>query len=168
MSGRLALLKILEYFPAIGFLTKFIIDAATSNSMTATSSIIQDSCIMLYLAYVCWMLISQSPSSSKFGIIVVASLIGVYATSIVMNANHMTLINGNEMDMMSDTFCVLSEIFILFMFMSAYILNQPSSVIWLIGLSLIALMHAIIVGFNYVKVNVEPTDDASQNIKPID
>jgi hypothetical protein len=72
------------------------------------------------------------------------------------------------MDMMSDTFCVLSEIFILFMFMSAYILNQPSSVIWLIGLSLIALMHAIIVGFNYVKVNVEPTDDASQNIKPID
>lgn len=167
MNGRLALLKTLEYFPAAGFSIKFIIDVVTSNSMIATSSIIQDSCIILYLAYVCWILISQSPSS-KFGIIVVASLIGVYATSIVMNATHLTLINGNEIDMMSDTFWVLSEIFILFMFMSAYILNQTSSTNWLIGLFFIALLHAIIVGLNYVKVNVEPTDDASQNIKPID
>lgn len=164
---RIALLKTLEYFPAVGFSIKFIIDAATSNSMTATSSIIQDSCIILYLAYVFWVLISQRPLS-KFGIIVIASLIGVYVTSIVMNATHLTVINGNEIDMMSDTFWVLSEIFILYMFMSAYILNQTSSVTWLIGLSLIALLHAIIVGFNYVKVNVEPTDDASQNIKPID
>ena len=163
---RLALLKTLEYFPAVGFSIKLIIDAATSNSMTATSSIIQDSCMTLYLAYMLWFLISQSPLS-KFGIFVIALLIGVYVTSIVLNASNLTLINRNVIDMMSDAFWVFSEIIILYKFMSAYISGQDYT-IWLIGLSGITLVHAIIVGSNYVTVKVEPTDEATQTIKPID
>jgi hypothetical protein len=163
---RLALLKTLEYFPAVGFSIKLMIDAATNKSMTATSSIIRDSCIALYLAYMLWFLISQSPVS-KFGIFVIALLIGVYVTSIVLNASHLTLINSNVIDMMSDTFWVFSEIIILYKFMTSYISGQDYTS-WLIGLSGIALVHAITIGSNYVTVNVEPTDEATQTIKPVD
>ena len=39
------MLKTLLFFPIAGFLIKLIMDSATNNSMTATSSIIMNSCI---------------------------------------------------------------------------------------------------------------------------
>ena len=162
VGSRLRLLKTLEYFPAIGFIIKFIIDTVTNTSMPATSSIIQNSCMILYLAYVFRVLISRSPLS-KFAIFVISLLGLVYVTSIVMNASYMTMINRNVIDMMSDTFWVFSEIIILYKFMSLYISSQDYTS-WLIGLSGIAVVHAIIIVSNYVTLTVEPTDEAKKNI----
>jgi hypothetical protein len=162
-ANRPALLKTLEYFPVAGFFIKWIMDVATNDSMTAASSIIRDSCISLYLACMLWFLISPSPSSSpspKFGIFVVFAILMVYATSIVLNASYMTLIDSNTVELKSDSFWIFAEIILLFKYMSGYVLNQAAST-WLIGLLLIAMPHAWIVVTNLVNMRVRPTDDAT-------
>lgn len=160
------LLKTLGYFPAIGFLTRFIIDAVTSNGMTATSSIIQNSCIILYLAYVFRVLITGESPLPKFAIFVICVLILLYVTSIVMNASYMNIINRNVIDIKSDTFWVFSEIIILYKFMSLYILKQDYTN-WLLGLTGIALVHATTIADNYLTLSAKPTDEAKKPIAPI-
>lgn len=167
MNNRIALLKMLEYFPITGLLTKWMIDLATSDNMTATSSIIRDSCMSLYLACMLWFLMS-SQVLPKFGIFVVFLLLLIYVTSIAMNASYITLINSGHFDMTSDTFWVFAEIVILFKYMFLYVADQSLPETWLIGLLLIMLPHAWIVVTNFINIKVRPTDDVIQNIKQPD
>jgi len=165
-NTRTALLKTLEYFPITGFFIKWIMDVATNDSMTATSSIIRNSCISLYLACMLWVLAASESSVPKFGIFVVFTLLLVYVSSIAMNASYITLINSGNVDLKSESFWVFAEIVILFKFMYSYVLNQASET-WLIGLLLVMLPHAWIVVTNFMNMRVRPTDDVIQNIKPV-
>jgi hypothetical protein len=160
-ANRPVLLKTLEYFPVAGFFIKWIMDLATNDSMTAASSIIRDSCVSLYLACMLWFLISPSSSPApKFGIFVVFTILMIYATSIVLNASYITLIDSNLVELKSDSFWIFAEIMLLFKYMSGYVSNQDAST-WLIGLLLVAMPHAWIVVTNLVNMRVRPTDDAT-------
>ena len=152
-------------------------DVATSDSMIAISSIIQDSCITLYLVCILGFLISPNMTNMpKFGIFVICMLLGLYVSSIILNAEYIPLIDTNNVDDIkpsSASFWILSEIVILMTFMTSYvssITNNPMafSNTWLLGLSLIMIPHAWIVYTNFVKMNKGPTDDATLNIKPMD
>ena len=172
---RASLLSTLKYFPLAGFIIKWIMDAATSDSMTAVSSIIQDSCIVLYLVCILGFLISPTvPNLPKLAIFVICLLVGLYLSSIILNAEYIPLIDTNNVDDIkpsSAAFWTLSEIVILMTFMSSYVSsiagNQTASTTWLLGLLLIMMPHAWIVYYNFVKMNVGPTDDATRNIKPM-
>jgi hypothetical protein len=159
-------LKALGYFPAIGFLTKFIIDAVTSNGMSATSSIIQNSCIILYLAYVFWFLITQ-PLRSNVAIFIIFVLMLVYVTSIVMNASYMNIINRNVIDLMPDVYWVFFEIIILYKFMSIYISESDANLTLVLFLAIIVIAHATTIVSNYVTLTKKPTDEAKKPITPI-
>ena len=162
--NRSALLKTLEYFPVTGFFIKWLIDVATNDSMTAASSIVRDSCMSLYLACMLWFLVSSAPAPApapKFGIFVVFALLMIYATSIALNASYITLIDGNKIELKSDSFWIFAEIILLFKFMSGYVLNQGSASTWLLGLLFVAMPHAWIVVTNLVNMRVRPTDDAA-------
>ena len=159
-----AVLATLRYFPVTGFFIKLIMDVATSNNLTAVSTIIRDSCIALYLACMLWFLFS-SDAVPKFGVFVIFTTLMVYATSITLNAANLSLIDGNMVEMMSDTNWVFAEIILLFSYMSSYVLNPSST--WLIGLLIIAMIHAFVFGSNYQSI-YQVTDDATRNIKPID
>jgi hypothetical protein len=159
-ANRPALLKTLEYFPVAGFFIKWLMDVATNDSMTAASSIIRDSCISLYLACMLWFLISSPTDAPKTGIFIVFTILMVYATSIVLNASYITLIDSNKIELKSDSFWIFAEIILLFKYMSRYVLNQDATT-WLIGLLLVALPHAWIVVTNLVNMRVRPTDDAT-------
>jgi hypothetical protein len=170
---RPAVLKTLQYFPVAGHVVKWVMDIASSDSMTAVSSIIQGSCMILYLGCMLWGL--MSPNVDKlpiFGIFVVVSLIGLYSASIIFNAQYMQIIDNTNKDdnkPKSATFWVLSEIIILYLFMSNYIVNvnEPAvSTRWLVGLLLVMMPHAWIIATNFVNMRVRPTDDAVRNIKP--
>lgn len=169
---RPALLKALQYFPVSGFIVKLVIDTASSDSMTAISSIIQDSCMVLYLGCMLWVLMSPA-ELPKLGIFVVVLLIGLYSASIVFNAQYIQIIDNSNKDdnrPKSATFWILSEIIILYLFMSNYILSLNQSNVstrWLIGLLLIMMPHAWIIATNFVNMRVRPTDDAINNIKPL-
>jgi len=158
-----AVLATLRYFPVTGFFIKLIMDVATGNNMTAVSTIIRDSCIALYLACIIWFLVS-SDAVPKFGIFVVFTTLMVYAASIAINAVNLSLIDSNKVEMMSDTNWVFAEIILLFSYMSSYVLNPvPNSAsTWLIGLLIIVLIHAFVVGSNYQNINMV-TDDATRN-----
>ena len=171
-SIRPALLKTLQYFPITGYIVKLVIDIASSGSMTAISSIVQDSCMVLYLGCMLWVLMSPD-ELPKLGIFVVVLLIGLYSASIVFNAQYIQIIDNTNKDdnrPKSATFWILSEIIILYLFMSTYImnLNQPNvSTRWLVGLLLVMMPHAWITATNFVNMSVRPTDDAKHNIKPL-
>lgn len=168
---RPALLKMLQYFPISGYLVKMVIDVASSDSMTAISSIIQDSCMVLYLGCMLWVLMSPQ-ELPKLGIFVVVLLLGLYSASIVFNSQYIQIIDNTNKDdnrPKSATFWILSEMIILYFFMSSYImrLNQPNtSTRWLVGLLLIMMPHAWIIVTNFVNMSVRPTDDAKYDIKP--
>ena len=159
-----AVLATLRYFPVTGFFIKLIMDVATSNNMTAVSTIIRDTCIALYLACIIWFLVS-SGSMPKFGILVVFTTLMVYSASIAINAANVSLIDSNKVEMMSDTNWVFAEIVLLFSYMSSYVLNPTlnSASTWLIGLLIIVIIHAFVVGSNYQSINMV-TDDATRNI----
>jgi len=99
-------------------------------------------------------------------------LIGLYSASIIFNAQYMQIIDNTNKDdnkPKSATFWVLSEIIILYLFMSNYIVNvnEPAvSTRWLVGLLLVMMPHAWIIATNFVNMRVRPTDDAVRNIKP--
>ena len=99
---RAALLNTLEYFPGAGFIIKLIMDAATNDSMSAVSSIIQDSCITLYLVCILGFLMSPTvPELSKFGflvIFVICLLLGLYLSSIILNAEYIQIIETANID----------------------------------------------------------------------
>lgn len=173
---RPALLKTLQYFPITGYIVKWVMDIASNDSMTAVSSIVQDSCMLLYLACMLVVLMSSSTSvgdSPTFGIFVLILLFGLYSASIIFNAQYINIIdNTNEDDNKpkSATFWILSQIIILYLFMSNYInaLNQTNvSTRWLLGLLFVMMPHAWIVATNFVNMRVRPTDDAMRNIKPL-
>jgi hypothetical protein len=172
-----SVLSTLKYFPLAGFIIKWIMDVATSDSMIAISSIIQDSCITLYLVCILGFLISPNMTNMpKFGIFVICLLLGLYLSSIILNAEYIQLIDTTNVDDIkpaSASFWILSEIVILMTFMTSYvssITNNPMafSNTWLLGLLLIMTPHAITVYKNFEKMNMGPTDDATRNIKPMD
>ena len=177
-SVRASLLSTLKYFPFAGFIIKWIMDVATSDSMIAISSIIQDSCITLYLVCILGFLISPTvPELPKFGIFIICLLLGLYLSSIILNAEYIQLIdtaNVDDIKPKSASFWILCEIIILFIFMDAYISSITSNRVsnsGLLGISFIILPmipHAWIIYFNFVKMNVDPTDDAIHNLKPMD
>ena len=172
---RPALLKTLQYFPVIGYIVKWVTDIATNYSMTAVSSIVQDSCMLLYLACMLVVLMSYQGvgDSPTFGIFVLILLFVIYSASIIFNAQYINLIDNTNEDNnkpKSATFWILSQIIILYLFMSNYInaLNQTNvSTRWLIGLLFTMMPHAWIVATNFVNMRVRPTDDAMRNIKPL-
>lgn len=166
-----AVLKTLQYFPITGYIVKWVMDIASSEGMTAISSIIQDSCMVLYLGCMLWVLI-YSPNIEgelpKLGIFVVALMIGLYSASIVFNSMYIQIIDNTNKDdnkPKSATFWVLSEMIILYIFMSNYIVNKNQPTTWLIGLLFVMMPHAWIVATNFVNMRVRPTDDAIRNIK---
>ena len=166
-----ALLKTMEYFPITGYIVKWVMDVATDDSMIAVSSIIQDSCMLIYLGCMLWFLMSPTVIElPKFGIFVIVLLLGVYSASMIFNAQYIQLIDNENKDdnrPKSTSFWVLSEIVILYLFMSNYIstVNQSNvSTRWLIGLLLIMMPHAWTIATNYVNATVRPTDDAKYNI----
>jgi len=101
----------------------------------------------------------------KFGILVVFTTLMVYSASIAINAANVSLIDGNKVEIMSDTNWVFAEIVLLFSYMSNYVLNPAlnSASTWLIGLLIIVIIHAFVVGSNYQSINMV-TDDATRNI----
>jgi hypothetical protein len=124
---RPAVLKTLQYFPVAGHVVKWVMDIASSDSMTAVSSIIQGSCMILYLGCMLWGL--MSPNVDKlpiFGIFVVVSLIGLYSASIIFNAQYMQIIDNTNKDdnkPKSATFWVLSEIINLYLLLITFLLQ---------------------------------------------
>jgi hypothetical protein len=179
---RPAVLKTLQYFPVTGYIVKWVMDIASNDSMTAVSSIIQDSCMVLYLGCMLVVLMSSSVGDTPtFGIFVLILLFGLYTASIIFNALYIDIIdNTNKGDNKpkSATFWVLSQMIILYLFMSNYItsltqlnvstrLTQSNvSTRWLIGLLFTMMPHAWIIATNFVNMRVRPTDDAVRNIKP--
>ena len=149
-------------------------DIASSESMTAISSIIQDSCMVLYLGCMLWVLMSPTSAGElpKMGIFVVVLMIGLYSASIVFNAMYIQIIDNTNKDdnkPKSATFWIFSQIIILYLFMSNYIINLNQSNVstrWLIGLLFAMMPHAWIVATNFVNMRVRPTDDAKRDIKP--
>ena len=94
---RASLLSTLKYFPLAGFIIKWIMDVATSDSMNAISSIIQDSCITLYLVCILGFLISPSVTKlPKLAIFDICLLLGLYLSSIILNAEYIQLIDNNN------------------------------------------------------------------------
>ena len=171
---RPAVLKTLQYFPVTGYIVKLVMDIASNDSMMAVSSIIQDSCMVLYLGCMLVVLISPSVGDAPiFGIFVLSLLFGLYSASIIFNAQYIDIIDNTNKDdnkPKSATFWILSQIIILYLFMSNYInsLNQSNvSTRWLIGLLFVMMPHAWIVATNFVNMRVRPTDDAVRNIKPV-
>ena len=171
-SVRPALLNMLQYFPVAGYIVKMVIDIASGDSITAISSIVQSSCMLLYLGCMLWALMS-SDKLPKLGIFVVVLMIGLYSTSIVFNAQYIQIIdntNKDDIKPQSVSFWILAEIIILYLFMSNYIMNLNQSNIstrWLVGLLLIMMPHAWIIATNFVNMRVRPTDEAKHNIKPL-
>ena len=164
-SVRPGLLKTLQYFPIAGFLVKVVMDITSNNSMTAISSIVRDSCMLLYLGCMLWVLFSQ-PELPKLGFFVMVLLIGLYSSSVVLNSKYIQIIdssNKENYDPSDATFWILAELFMLYFFMSNYIsnLNDPNfSTRWLVGLLLVMIPHAWIIGNNLVDLSVKPTDEA--------
>lgn len=172
-SMQPAVLKALQYFPITGYLVKIVMDIASSYSMTAVSSIIQDSCMLLYLGCMLWALMSPNVVElPKLGIFVIVSLIGVYSASIVFNAQYIQIIdNANKDDNKptSASFWIFAQIILLYFFMSNYIatINHTVSTRWLLVLLLVMIPHAWIIGNNLVDFKLKPTDEAKYNITPL-
>jgi hypothetical protein len=176
-SVRASLLSTLKYFPLAGFIIKLIMDVATSDSINAISSIIQDSCIVLYLVCILGFLISPTvPKLPKLASFVICLLLGLYLSSIILNAKYIPIIDTNNVDDIkpaSATFWILTEIVILMKFMASYVSSITSSLVdvsdtWLLVLLLPMIPHFWIVYTNFEKMSNGSTDDATRNIQPMD
>ena len=168
------LLKSLVFFPIAGCIINYgVLDVVTTN-LRAVSSIILDSCMVLYLTCIIGFLVSKlntTPSQSttilKLGIGVIVLLTGVYIASIILYSLHMDIINNGKIDLTSDAIWIVSEIYVLMTYVSAYLSNSDTST-WLLLLFILIMPHSIVVFTNYVNAETRPTDDAKENIpRPI-
>ena len=168
------LLKSLVFFPIAGCIIKYgVLDVVTTN-LRAVSSIILDSCMVLYLTCIIGFLVSKlntTPSQSttilKLGIGVIVLLTGVYIASIILYSLHMDIINNGKIDLTSDAIWIVSEIYVLMTYVSAYLSNADTST-WLLLIFILIMPHSIVVFTNYVNAETRPTDDAKENIpRPI-
>ena len=162
------LLKSLIFFPIAGYIIKYFILDVVTNNMRAVSSIIMGSCMILYLACIVGFLISklntsESTTSLKFGIGVIALLTGVYIASIILNAQHLAIINNARVEMSSESFWIFAEICILMSYVSAHLSHADEST-WLLFMFILIMPHTIVVFNNHVNANTRPTDDAKENI----
>ena len=168
IGARSSLLTALGFFPVAGYIIKLLMNGITTN-LYAVSSIIQDSCMVLYLVCIIALLLSPSLTSTpapspKMGIAVIGLLTGVYVASIILNSLYMDIINRNRVEMTSASFWIFAEIFMLFKYMSAYVSGEDAST-WLIFIFILIMPHAIIIGNNFMKMKTQPTDDAKQNLQ---
>lgn len=162
------LLKSLAFFPIAGYIIKYFVLDVVSNNLRAVSSIILDSCMVLYLACIVGFLSSklntpESTASLKFGIVVIALLAGVYVASIILNSQYLELINNNNVELTTESFWIFSEICILIAYASAFLSSSDTST-WLLFLFILIMPHSIVVFNNFVNVKTKPTDDAKENI----
>jgi hypothetical protein len=163
-----ALLRALKYFPGAGFIIKLIMDAATNDSMLAISSIIRDSCIILYLGCIIGVLVSPTVLDlPKFGIFIICWLLGLYVASIITNAQYIQTIDTSNADNIkpnSAFIWVLFEIIILFIFMDPYVSSVVSdrgynrALFALSSIILPMIPHTWIVVTNFAKMKNDPTD----------
>lgn len=162
------LLKSLVFFPIAGCIIKYgVLDVVTTN-LRAVSSIILDSCMVLYLTCIIGFLASklnttQSTTILKLGIGVIVLLTGVYIASIILYSRHMDIINNGKLDLSSDSIWIVSEIYVLMTYVSTYLSNADTSN-WLLLLFILIMPHSIVVFTNYVNAETRPTDDAKENI----
>lgn len=162
------LLKSLVFFPIAGCIIKYgVLDVVTTN-LRAVSSIILDSCMVLYLACIIGFLFSKlnTPESTtilKLGIGVLTLLTGVYIASIILYSLNMDIINAGKFDLSSDSIWIISEIYVLMTYVSAYLSNADTTN-WLLLLFILIMPHTIVVFTNYVATKTRPTDDAKENM----
>lgn len=163
IGNRSSLLTALGFFPVAGYIIKLLMNGITTN-LYAVSSIIQDSCMVLYLVCIIALLLSPSQTSlaqpsPKMDVAVLGLLTGVYVASIILNSLYMDIINRNRIEMTSASFWIFAEIFILFKYLSAYISGKDAS-IWILFIIIPIFIHSIILGNNYRNARTRPTDDA--------
>lgn len=164
------LLKSLVFFPIAGCIIKYgVLDVVTTN-LRAVSSIILDSCMVLYLTCIIGFLASklnttqsQSTTILKLGIGVIVLLTGVYIASIILYSRYMNIIDNGKLDLSSDSIWIVSEIYVLMTYVSTYLSNADTSN-WLLLLFILIMPHSIVVFTNYVNAETRPTDDAKENI----
>lgn len=166
------MLKTLLFFPIAGFLIKLVIDSATNKSMTATSSIIMNSCMVLYLA--CLLLaLGTLPDSIKqwhpyLSPIVIALLFGIYIAYIILYSKYYQIINTNLVNWSGiqsvSIWLTLLEIIAVgnYVFNLIASENAPKTLVCIL---ILIVLHLMVLIDAYVCMNTRPTDDA-MNAKP--
>ena len=167
------MLKTLLFFPIAGFLIKLIMDSATNSSMTATSSIIMNSCIVLYLA--CLLLaLGTLPDSIQqlhpyLSPTVIALLFGIYIAYIILYSKYYQIINTNLVNWSRiqsvATWLTLLEIVAVgnYVFNLIASENAPKTLVCIL---ILIVLHLIVLIDAYVCMTTRPTDDA-RNAKPV-
>jgi hypothetical protein len=165
------MLKTLLFFPIAGFLIKLIMDSATNDSMTATSSIIMNSCIVLYLA--CLLLaLGTLPDGIKqwhpyLSPIAIGSLFGIYIAYIILYSKYYQIINTNLVKwggiQSVATWLTLLEIAAVgnYVFNLIASENAPKTLVCIL---ILIVLHLMVLIDAYVCMTTRPTDD-SRNAK---
>lgn len=161
------MLKTLLFFPIAGFLIKLIMDSATNNSMTATSSIIMNSCIVLYLA--CLLLaLGTLPDGIKqlhpyLSPIAIGSLFGIYIAYIILYSKYYQIINTNLVKwggiQSVATWLTLLEIAAVGNYVFNLIASENAQKT-LVCILILIVLHLIVLIDAYVCMNTRPTDDS--------
>ena len=161
------MLKTLLFFPIAGFIIKLIMDSATNDSMTATSSIIMNSCIVLYLA--CLLLaLGTLPDGIKqlhpyLSPIVIALLFGIYIAYIILYSKYYQIINTNLVKwggiQSVATWLTLLEIAAVgnYVFNLIASENAPKTLVCIL---ILIVLHLMVLIDAYVCMNTRPTDEA--------
>ena len=162
------MLKTLLFFPIAGFLIKLIMDSATNNSMTATSSIIMNSCIVLYLA--CLLLaLGTLPDNIQqlhpyLSPIAIGLLFGIYIAYIILYSKYYQIINTNLVNWSGiqsvATWLTLLEIAAVgnYVFNLIASENAPKTLVCIL---ILIVLHLMVLIDAYVCMNTRPTDDAT-------
>lgn len=161
------MLKTLLFFPIAGFLIKLIMDSATNDSMTATSSIIMNSCIVLYLA--CLLLaLGTLPDGIQqlhpyLSPIAIGSLFGIYIAYIILYSKYYQIINTNLVKwggiQSVATWLTLLEIAAVgnYVFNLIASENAPKTLVCIL---ILIVLHLMVLIDAYVCMTTRPTDDA--------
>jgi len=168
------MLKTLLFFPIAGFLIKLVIDSATNKSMTATSSIIMNSCIVLYLA--CLLLaLGTLPVGIKqphpyLSPLAIVLLFGIYIAYIILYSKYYQIINTNLVNWSGiqsvSIWLTLLEIIAVgnYVFNLIASENAPKTLVCIL---ILIVLHLMVLIDAYVCMNTRPTDDAKNaNAKP--
>jgi hypothetical protein len=178
----LTILVPLLFFPAAGFCIKVIIDAFTSN-IQATSSIIQYSLMVMYLASAASLIgyyFYKNPgtATTNFGVFVGALffLLCIYVGVIVLNAMYIGVLNKGflepSINRPINNWIMFPQWMLIFYNLSIFLSCQkngdcPPFVTW-ITLFIIAFgcMQVSIIITSFRTMEQWPTDDAINNIAP--